>query len=87
MKFSNRLRKLEHAISPVLSTEEQAHRLSVFIECETMVTGQRPTEASISAERRRLALPIKRVRPEEISAIAEEIKKIIVGREARKETK
>ena len=87
MKFSNRLRKLEHAISPVLSTEEQAHRLSVFIECETMVTGQRPTGAEIEAERQRLTRPIKRIRPEEISAIAEEIKKIIVGHEARKENK
>ena len=80
MKFSNRLRKLEHAILPVLSTEEQAHRLSVFIECETMVTGQRPAEAEIEAERQRLAYPIKQAKPEEIRTIAEKIEKLINDR-------
>lgn len=78
MKFSNRLRKLEHAILPVLSTEEQAHRLLVFIECETMVTGQRPIEAAIAAERARLAQPIKQAKPEEIHEIAEMIERMIM---------
>lgn len=79
MKFSNRLRNLEHAISPVLSTEEQAHRLSVFIECETMVTGRAPTEAEIEAERRRLAQPFREPSKDELSKIAQEIKNIMEG--------
>lgn len=80
MKYANRLRKLEHTKSPVLSQEDQKRRLSAFIECETMVTGQPPTEAEIEAERARLAQPIKQAKREEIRAIAEEIDKIINDR-------
>lgn len=79
MKYSNRLRKLEHTKSPVLSQEEQGRRLSAFIECETMVTGRPPTEAEIKAERERLAQPIKQAKPEEIRAIADEIERIFTN--------
>lgn len=80
MKYSHRLRKLEHTKSPVLSQEEQERRLLTFIECETMVTGRAPTEAEIEAERQRLAQPIIRrpKSPEQIRAIAEEIEKCII---------
>ena len=77
MKYSKRLRKLEHTKSPVLSREEQERRLSAFIEVETMVTGRPPTEAEIEEERQRLNQPPRRVKPEEIRAIAEEIEKVL----------
>lgn len=79
MKYSHRLRKLEHTKSPVLSQEEQERRLLAFIECEMMVTGRAPTEAEIEAERQRLAQPPRRVKPEEIRAIADEIERIIAN--------
>lgn len=79
MKYSNRLRRLEHRKTPVLSTEEQARRLSAFVEVETMVTGRPPTEAEIKEERQRLNQPPRRVKPEEIRAIAEEIETIITN--------
>lgn len=80
MSLKSRLRRLEHARSPVLSMEEQGRRLSAFVECETMVRGERPSGAEIEAERARLAQPIKQAKPEEICAIAEEIEKIINDR-------
>ena len=87
MKSLARLKNIEKKVYPTLSTAQQAELLDTFIQVETMVRGSQPAPEEIEAERCRLALPIKRVRPEEISAIAEEIKKIIVGHEARKENK
>ena len=83
MKYSHRLRKLEHTKSPVLSQEEQERRLLAFIECETMVTGCAPTEAKIEAERQRLAQPIIRQpkSPEQIRTIAEEVYRIVSCKE------
>lgn len=79
MRFSNRLRRLEHTKSPVLSQEEQARRLTTFIEVETMVRGRSPTEAEVEAERQRLAQPIRRPKPEELRRIAKEIETIITN--------
>ncbi|MBR0199426.1 MAG: hypothetical protein IJQ42_04585 [Oscillospiraceae bacterium] len=79
MKYSHRLRKLEHTKLPVLSVAEQRLRLRAFIECETMVRGERPSGAEIEAERARLAQPIKQAKPEEIHEIAEMIERMIMN--------
>lgn len=80
MKYSARLDKLERNNAHRLCRDEQERRLLTFIEVETMVRGERPTEAMIEAERARLAQPIKQSKREEIRAIAEEIEKIINDR-------
>ncbi|MCR5664504.1 MAG: hypothetical protein K6G17_06460 [Oscillospiraceae bacterium] len=80
MSLKSRLRRLEHARSPVLSMEEQERRLEAFVECETMVTGQRPSDTEVGAEKQRLAQPIRKPKPKEIRVIAEEIKRIMNDR-------
>lgn len=80
MKLTNRVRRLERKNAPVLSQEEQKRRLSVFVECETMVTGQPPTEIEIEAERQRLSQPIRQPKPEVLLRIAGEIEKNINDR-------
>lgn len=82
MKLSNRLRRLEHARSPVLSMEEQERRLEAFVECETMVTGQRPSNAEIEAEKQRLAKPIRRPTAAELAVIAREVEEIFRGNDS-----
>lgn len=77
MKYASRLSKLEHTKLPVLSLEEQGRRLSAFVECETMVRGERPSGGEIEAERERLARPIRKPTPNEMAQIAEEIKRIL----------
>ena len=79
MRLRSRVYKLERKKATTLSREEQKRRLSVFIEVERMVTGREPTAAEVDEERQRLNQPPRRVKPEEIRAIAEEIETIITN--------
>ena len=73
MRLASRLRKLESTKAKTLSVGEQKRRLETFVEVETMFRGQPPTEAEIEAERERLAQPIRKPKPAELAAIAQEI--------------
>ncbi len=73
MKLSNRLRRLERKRAPTYSPEEQREMLAAFIEIETAFNGCAPSAAEIEAERERLAQPIRKPKPAELAAIAQEI--------------
>lgn len=77
MRLSSRLRKLESTKAKTLSVGEQKRRLETFVEVETMVRGQPPTEAEIEAERERLSLPQKEPTKQQIQRIAEEVEQFI----------
>lgn len=73
----SRLRKLESTKAKTLSVGEQKRRLETFVEVETMVRGQPPTEAEIEAERERLSLPQKEPTKQQLQRIAEEVEQFI----------
>lgn len=76
MKLSNRLRRLERKRAPIYSPEEQREMLQAFIEIETLYNGRPPTDEEIAAEKQRLAQPIRKPKPAELAAIAQEIEAV-----------
>lgn len=79
MKLSNRLRRLERKRAPIYSPEEQREMLQAFIEIETLYNGRPPTDEEIAAEKQRLAQPIRKPKPAELAAIAQEVEEIFRG--------